>query len=135
MRAAFRHHARVRSPLTNQELEMFRRWSVTATVVLVAACASGLLVVAQQPQQVATWRAGAPIADSRTGAGAATLQDGRTLVSGGRLEDDSVTDSVVIYDPLTNGFEQVGRLRAPRVGHTATLLADGRVLIVGGSID
>ncbi len=49
--------------------------------------------------------------------------------------DGTVTDSIVVYDPVTNEREEVGHLRAPRVGHTATLLKDGRVLIIGGSVD
>jgi hypothetical protein len=41
-------------------------------------------------------------------------------------------DQVEIYAPI-DGFAAISRLREPRSDHTATLLADGRVLIVGGS--
>ena len=37
-----------------------------------------------------------------------------------------------VWDPATATFEQVGDLAEARLGHTATALLDGRVLIVGG---
>jgi len=40
--------------------------------------------------------------------------------------------SAEVYDPATGRSERVGSLSVPRESHTATLLEDGRVLIVGG---
>ena len=37
-----------------------------------------------------------------------------------------------MYDPATGNFSPVGSMGAPRESHDALLLADGRVLIVGG---
>jgi hypothetical protein len=40
--------------------------------------------------------------------------------------------SVEIYDPADNALREIGSLAEGRSGHTATLLADGRVVIAGG---
>ncbi|HVE45869.1 MAG TPA: hypothetical protein VNA57_03860 [Acidimicrobiales bacterium] len=45
---------------------------------------------------------------------------------------DRVVASLEIYDPETGQFTVAGRLRVPRARHAATLLADGRVAIIGG---
>jgi hypothetical protein len=50
------------------------------------------------------------------------------LIVGG---DRCFTDAEV-FDPATNQSSMVGSLSVGRYGHTATLLPDGRVLIVGG---
>jgi hypothetical protein len=38
-----------------------------------------------------------------------------------------------MYDPGTGNFSPIGSMGVPREGHTAALLNDGRILIVGGS--
>ncbi|HZP13219.1 MAG TPA: kelch repeat-containing protein [Nevskiaceae bacterium] len=73
------------------------------------------------------------------GHAATLLTDGRVLVTGGNfcpLGDPKgchVTDTAEIYDPASNRFVGTGSMTTPRQFHTATLLADGRVLIAGGS--
>ena len=103
-------------------------------VILIAAGASARLLQAQLPQGVGTWLPRGAVADARIGAAAVTLDDGRTLVAGGRLADGSVTDGVAVYDPVANATTTAGQLFAPRVNASATLLADGRVLITGGLV-
>ena len=70
---------------------------------------------------------------------ATTLQDGRVLVTGGLVDTssdvnapDPVPVAPEIYDPATGKFSKTGAMVQPRFWSTPTLLADGRVLIVGG---
>ena len=68
---------------------------------------------------------------------ATLLPDGRVLVVGGFdvRQQDSSTSTAEIWDPDTDTFSLTGSLAEPRKSHTATLLPDGRVLVVGGHGD
>ncbi len=72
----------------------------------------------------------------RAGTTATLLSDGRVLFAGGYncapAGQDGIWASAELYDPSTGTFSPTGSLVAPRTQHTATLLADGRVLIAGG---
>jgi hypothetical protein len=65
------------------------------------------------------------------------LADGRVLVAGGLRDVRSIlppaNNDVEIFDPATRRFSVLARMDAVRVMHTATLLADGRVVLIGGS--
>lgn len=64
---------------------------------------------------------------------ATACTDHRVLVAGGfsGAVDDVATAE--LYDPATGTFVPTGNMTAPREGHTATLLASGKVLITGGT--
>lgn len=66
---------------------------------------------------------------------ATLLRDGRVLVAGGQSLDPYLiaTDQAEVFDPAMNRFEPArGPMITARRDHTATLLADGRVLLAGG---
>ncbi len=71
---------------------------------------------------------------------ATLLNDGTVLVTGGVGSDGQPTNSAEIYNPQAANWHytstgqqgQQTKMGTPRTGHTATKLADGRVLLAGG---
>lgn len=64
------------------------------------------------------------------------LKDGRVLITGGHKDRRSamtIFASSEIFNPAKNLFEASGNLKTKRHKHAAALLADGNVLIAGGS--
>jgi Galactose oxidase, central domain len=60
------------------------------------------------------------------------LMNGEVLMSGGN-DDPGPNDSAETYDPSTGILIATGKMTAPRANHSATLLPDGKALIIGGS--
>lgn len=94
----------------------------------------------QVRHDVRGWRPiGTQLATPRARHTQTTLLDGRVLVVGGvtgRLSGDSqqaleALASAEVFHPLIAGSEMI-ELAEPLVGHTAHLLPDGRVAVVGG---
>lgn len=79
---------------------------------------------------------GPSLREPRAAHTATLLQSGQVLVAGGctvescELSADGATTE--LYDPGENRFEPGPRMTRPRVGHTATRLPGGNVLIAGG---
>jgi hypothetical protein len=61
------------------------------------------------------------------------LGNGTLLVAGGSYGDGAQA-SAWLYDPKAQSWLQTGSMAQDRVGHAATLLSDGRVLVTGGSL-
>ncbi len=80
--------------------------------------------------------AGAALATGREAHSATLLPDGKLLVAGGRNprsgDASGALKTTELYDPATGRWTEVGTLNTPRFDHTAALLRDGKVLVVGG---
>src|SRR5437868_957994 len=87
-------------------------------------------------QSAGTFTATGNMTTGRIGHTATLLLDGKVLIAGGSQGGDGSTYSIAasteIYDPATGTVAPTGDLTRARVGHSATPLPDGRVLIAGG---
>jgi hypothetical protein len=83
-----------------------------------------------------TFTATGSMASRRVGHAATLLTNGKVLITGGEVEQGMNIPnlkSAELYDPATGSFSPTGSMSSPREGHTATLLANGKVLIAGGT--
>lgn len=87
------------------------------------------------------WREVERMRQSRLGHTMTVLPSGRVLVTGGTGGSANSgrggqtvrpVASAELFDPESRTWDDVGRMRIPRFEHSASLLADGRVLIAGG---
>jgi N-acetylneuraminic acid mutarotase len=73
----------------------------------------------------------------RSGHTAILLPNGQVLVAGGSAYPRTGAgpyprSEAELYDPITGTWSKTSRMTLARSGHTATLLPDGTVLVVGG---
>lgn len=83
-----------------------------------------------------TWAAASSMIKARCQHQTVLLNNGKVLVIGGRTNPTDTSgyhSSCELYDPVGNTWSMTGRMSWSRVGHTATVMADGRVLVIGGS--
>jgi hypothetical protein len=82
------------------------------------------------------WIGTGSMATNRAYHTATLLENGKVLVAGGQASSawySGPLDATELYDPAAGTWTITGHLAISRYAHTATLLADGRVMIAGGS--
>jgi N-acetylneuraminic acid mutarotase len=86
------------------------------------------------PAAAQNWVSAGNLTLARIAAKAVLLDDGRVLVTGGNTNVGNTYDTKLaeLYDPSTNMWSPTGSTANGRTDHTATRLADGRVLVAGG---
>lgn len=86
-----------------------------------------------------SWLTTSSMAVARQTPQAVLLPSGKVLVCGGltgaSMGGYAVLQSVELYDPSTNQWEVVSPMMSPRNAHTATLMPNGTVVVVGGLVD
>ena len=88
--------------------------------------------------ETGTWAAAGAMVHSRNWHTATKLASGKVLFVGGiggvgGGASSAHTQPAELYDPVAATWTPTGPMEYNRVGHTATLLADGRVLVAGGT--
>ncbi|CAF1232959.1 unnamed protein product [Rotaria sp. Silwood1] len=69
---------------------------------------------------------------------ASVLANGKVLVAGGSFNDGysfwGPLNSSELYDPATGDWTKTGNMNLARIGQTASVLINGKVLVAGGSV-
>ncbi|MER5447156.1 DUF6603 domain-containing protein [Streptomyces sp. NPDC002764] len=79
-----------------------------------------------------------PMGTARSGHTTTRLADGRLLATGGSGaragQEDGALTSAELFDPATGSWTVTAPMTDARTGHRAVVLADGRVLVIGGAL-
>ena len=111
---------------------------VVASMMSIASLVLLPRMVAQEAEIAPAWSVTGGLSSIRSGYTATLLPNGKVLVAGGEELLQSVggsewvTNKAELYDPATGVWSPTGNLTWGRVLHTATLLPNSKVLVVGG---
>ena len=89
-----------------------------------------------QPAAAASWVTNGPMDSPRIWHTATLLSNGKILLAGGFTNFGTgylATRTAEVFDPATGSSKAVPSLTRSRGLHTATILPNGKVLIVGGT--
>jgi N-acetylneuraminic acid mutarotase len=81
-----------------------------------------------------SWASASSMGSARSGPTATLLTNGKVLVAGGFISGNpySIVSTAELYDPGSDTWSSAGFLTPARESYTATLLSNGKVLVVGG---
>lgn len=74
-----------------------------------------------------------PMSTLRSSAAHVQRADGRSMFIGGSSDYELALRSTDIYDAKTNSFAAGADMSRDRTGHSALTLADGRIIVIGGT--
>lgn len=105
-------------------------------VIVTGGWGSGNTVETFDPSTL-QWSPGKTMPTLRYLHSATLLANGKVLITGGMGREGSGGDNelalVDLYDPQSDSWVRAGRMATARMLNTATLLQDGRVLVLGGA--
>gem|GEM_PF-658207 len=84
--------------------------------------------------ETGTWASAAPLPHQLMRHTATLLADGKVFVVGGtdNISSAACLTNTALYDPATDTWTATATMTTGRCFHTATLLGDGRVVVIGG---
>lgn len=87
-----------------------------------------------------TWTKVGSMSTGRAKHTASLLNDGKVLVAGGGTMDDIIpggnpVNTAEIFDPSTGKWTKTDNMHYTRTWHTASVLDNGNVIVVGGNMD
>jgi galactose oxidase-like protein/Kelch motif protein len=80
------------------------------------------------------WTATGELNKARSGHTATLLEDGRVLVTGGRIVHSLAMADAELFDPASGTWLPAASMSSERYEHAAVRLADGSVVVVGGQL-
>src|SRR5438132_1009287 len=109
-----------------------------ASLISAGALMPGTAKVASAQTVYPSWSYTGNLSTARADETATLLQNGKVLVTGGFNSPQgrfTILDTAELYDPDTGTWSSTGNLNNARYSHTATLLRNGKVLVVGGNFN